>query len=339
MPSLSAVLLVALACSSLGCSPTVRSPEPEPGLRALVISDLNSRYGSTTYAPEVARAVALARDSLRPDLVLIAGDMVAGQSAQLADSTVRAMWAAFDRTVAAPLRSAGIPLVVTVGNHDASAYAAHARDRRIAAEYWRSTGRAAVAPMLDDAHFPFRYTVRMGDVFIAVWDGTNQESSRSDTLVAWLRDALQSDAARAASHRVVLSHLPLYGVAVGRSQPGEVLADGDSLRRALERWGATLVISGHHHAFYPGRRGELVLLHSGALGDGPRRLVGSPADPYKALATLVFLRDSVSITAMRVDSSGALSLVAPSSLPPVLCGYGGWVMRRDVLAADTSCSP
>jgi hypothetical protein len=34
-------------------------------------------------------------------------------------------------------------------------------------------------------------------------------------------------------------------------------------------------ISGHHHAYYAGRRGTLELLHTGALGEGPRPLLGT----------------------------------------------------------------
>ena len=272
--------------------------------------------------------------------MLIAGDMVAGQAARLPDSTVRAMWSAFDSAVTSPLRSSRIPLIVTVGNHDASAYPAHARDRRMAAEYWRGDARAAIAGMLDDTDFPFRYTVRHGDAFIAAWDATNEESSRRDTLVTWLRDALLSETSRAARHRIVLVHLPLYGVAVGRSQPGEVLADGDELRRKLEDWGATLVVSGHHHAFYPARRGRLELLHSGAIGDGPRPLVGDSAAPYKALSLLELAGDSMRVTGFRIDSAGGpLVPIALRTLPRLICGHGGWIARRDVVPRDTTCTP
>ena len=335
------VRTLALGATLLACGTGARS-ESSPAehvepLRILVISDLNGRYGSTSYGPEVHRAIDYARRDPRADLVLIAGDLIAGQAPQLPDSVVRAMWAAFDSAVTTPLRVTGIPLVITLGNHDASAYPAHARDRRLAAEYWRGSARSAIATMIDDANFPFRYSVRVEHLFIAAWDGTNRESSTNDTLVTWLRDALASDAARTARHRIVLLHLPLYGVAVGRSQPGEVLADGDELRRKLEAWGATLVVSGHHHAFYPARRGAVELLHSGALGDGPRQLVGLP-EAYKALAILELARDSMHIAGFRIDSAGgALEPIALASLPPIICAFGGWVARRDVKIVEASC--
>jgi len=40
-------------------------------------------------------------------------------------------------------------------------------------------------------------------------------------------------------------------------------------------------ISGHHHAYFPGHRGQLELLHTGALGSGPRPLLNSNLAPQK----------------------------------------------------------
>ena len=335
-------LCLSLLCVvlSTACARPHPAPEPESPLRAVVISDLNGSYGSTDYPVEVGRAVDHIIHTWRPDVVLVAGDMVAGQAPQLPDSTVRAMWQAFDSVVAAPLRAARIPLVATLGNHDASAYAAHARDRRIAAEYWRGSPPSRELSFVDGGHYPLRYTVRYGDVFIAVWDATNQESSTDAELLQWLQGALASPAAREARHRIVLGHLPLYAVAEGRNRPGELLARGDTLRRLLEAWGATLFISGHHHAYYPGRRGELELLHAGALGNGPRQLLGTSTPPRKTVSVLDFFADSVGIATYELGTeAGAPQPIPVESLPRAICGIGGWVLRRDLVSADTSCVP
>ena len=58
----------------------------------------------------------------QPDLVICGGDMVAGQSLNLSASEIDAMWAAFDAKILAPVRSAGLPFALTIGNHDASGY-------------------------------------------------------------------------------------------------------------------------------------------------------------------------------------------------------------------------
>ena len=56
----------------------------------MVISDLNSQYGSTNYEPEVDRAIALIPD-WQPDLVLCGGDMIAGQKQSLTESQIQAI--------------------------------------------------------------------------------------------------------------------------------------------------------------------------------------------------------------------------------------------------------
>ncbi len=48
-------------------------------LEIVLVSDLNDAYGSTSYSRPVTRALELIA-ATRPDLVLCAGDMVAGQS-------------------------------------------------------------------------------------------------------------------------------------------------------------------------------------------------------------------------------------------------------------------
>jgi hypothetical protein len=306
-----------------------------------VISDLNVSYGSTHYPAEVSHAVRHIVHTWRPAVVLIAGDMVAGQSPQLPDSAVWAMWQAFDSVVAAPLRAARIPLVATLGNHDASAYPAHARDRRIAVEYWRDSSHTAAPPLYADrAHYPLRYTVRYGDVFLVVWDATNQESGTDSALLHWLQQALASPQALQTRHRVVLSHLPLYAVAEGRDRAGEVLARGHTLSRLLEDWGATVFISGHHHAYYPGRRGNLELLHAGALGDGPRRLLGSGSPPRKTVSVLDFFADSLAISTYEIrGDTGALELLPLHLLPSTICSSRGWVERRDLRRPSSAPEP
>ena len=73
-------------------------------LRLVAISDLNSSYGSTSYLPEVLRAVELI-PSWKPDLVLCGGDMVAGQKPGLSATQLDVMWEGFARTVLPPPRA------------------------------------------------------------------------------------------------------------------------------------------------------------------------------------------------------------------------------------------
>lgn len=311
-----------------------RVPDPPRGeLRVVVISDLNGAYGSTSYEPRVGAVVAAIGRTWRPDLVLAAGDVVAGQKPELPDSTVAAMWAAFDSVIGAPLREAGIPLAPTIGNHDGSRYPAHARDRRLAAEYWRQPRhRPALDPAGED-DFPFNYSFRLGSLFVLVWDASNEELARVPGLPARVEAALSSSAAASAEMRLVLGHLPLYAVAEGRNRRGEVLLAADSLRDLLERHRVRAYVSGHHHAYYPGRSGGLELLHAGALGQGPRPLIGSDAAPYPSVTILDIwpALDSIAYSTFRVDEGGKRLVPVPlQSLPSRVEGFNGTVLRRDV---------
>ncbi|MEO1005006.1 MAG: metallophosphoesterase, partial [Cyanobacteria bacterium J06638_38] len=131
---------------------------PQPDLRIVVISDLNSQYGSTEYEPEVKQAIAL-MPQWQPDLVLCGGDMIAGQKASLTPGQIKSMWAAFDRYVAFPLREAGIPFGFTIGNHDGSGAIKNQSlvfqtERELAQAYWHQHQDQLGLNFIDRANFP-----------------------------------------------------------------------------------------------------------------------------------------------------------------------------------------
>jgi hypothetical protein len=306
-----------------------RSPGDEM-IRVAIISDLNSAYGSITYGPEVQRAVALIRDEWRPDLVLASGDLIAGQRPTLTDDNVRAMWHAFDSAVAGPLRDAGIPFGFSVGNHDASAYPAHARDRQFAIQHWRMPQHMPRLAFTDSVNFPLAYSFRAGPLFVVAWDAASAMVPSDPEHLAWLESQLRSSAAQAATLRIVLGHLPLYAVAEGRDRPGEVLDQPDLLLAHFERLGVNIYISGHHHAYYPGRRGAVDLLHAGALGDSPRPLIGStvPSPRTVTLLDVEIATGAFRYTTYIVEADGVAGTVRLEDLPLRIDGHNGFVLRR-----------
>jgi hypothetical protein len=330
---------VVLACSVAGepaatvsTGVSVVAERGDDRVRVVVLSDMNSAYGSTAYRAEVATAIAMIREQWRPDLVLAAGDMIAGQRPSLTDDEVRAMWASFDATVAAPLRAARIPFGFTLGNHDGSAYPAHARDRAIAIAHWRAAEHAIGTDFVDRAHFPLYYSFRQGPLFVVAWDAASAMMSADTAQLRWLDAQLAGDAARGAHFRIVLGHLPLYAVAEGRDRPGEVLDDADAVRARLEAHDVDLYISGHHHAYYPGRRGTVQLLHTGALGEGPRPLLGA-AEPSPRTATILDFdarSGDVRYTTFVIEGDRARDTVPLRSLPLRIDSHNGYVLRRDV---------
>ncbi|MBE9135815.1 metallophosphoesterase [Nodosilinea sp. LEGE 07088] len=302
-------------------------------VRVAVISDLNSAYGSTDYDPEVDKAIALL-PFWQPDLVVCGGDMVAGQSPALTPEQIKAMWQAFDDHIAAPLRQQNLPFGFTVGNHDASsATGVHnqflfQQERDLAAAYWAEPGHDPGVTFIDRTDFPFYYTFEQQGIFFMAWDGSS--SRIPPEKLAWVEQALASDTAQQAKARILLSHLPLYAVAVGRDEPGEVLDNADQLRAMLERYNVHTYISGHHHAYYPGHRGKLQLLHTGILGSGPRPLIDSRLQPWKVITMVDIAFDDPQLTTYTTYDIQTLRTIDDEELPRFIAGHNGMVLRRDI---------
>lgn len=335
-----AVFVLVLLGSWLTSSNLTEATAQTPGqrdLRIVVISDLNSAYGSTSYEPEVHKALQLI-PSFNPDLVLCSGDMVAGQNPKLSDGQIQAMWSAFDQAVAKPLRQAKIPFGFTLGNHDASSSLDQNRrfrfqnERDLAANYWRNPAHDPGVQFIDKTDFPFYYTFSQNDVFFLVWDGSSQHIPAEK--LAWVQKALASAPAQNAKLRLAIGHLPLYGVAEGRNKPGEVMANAEHLRALLEKYQVHTYVSGHQHAYYPGRRGNLELLHTGLLGGGPRALIGQGQKSPKTLTVLDFnfnQPEKVQYTTYDMKNMG---IIPTESLPRFLLGHNGRVIRRDLRETD-----
>lgn len=309
-------------------------------VRLVVISDLNSAYGSTDYDPEVHKAIDLIPD-WQPDIVLAGGDMVAGQSPSLSRTEIQAMWAGFDKHIGAPLRNAGLPFGFTIGNHDASAALAiggkylFQTERDLAAAYWNDPAHTPKLQFVDRAKFPFYYTFQHKDIFYLVWDASTSRIPSDQ--IAWAEKSLASPQAQQAKLRIAIGHLPLYAVAVGRDEPGEVLADAEKLGAMLERYRVHTYISGHHHAYFPGHRGTLELLHASALGSGPRPLLNSTLAPFKTL-TVIDVTLASGSTVYTTYNMQTLQVVDLKTLPRLIVGPTGRVLRLDVQEQDLTAA-
>ncbi|MGG6240114.1 metallophosphoesterase family protein [Nodosilinea sp. AN01ver1] len=325
--------LSAVAQEWIASAPGGMVNPPRKDVRLVAISDLNSAYGSTDYDPEVDKAIALL-PYWQPDLVVCSGDMVAGQNPALTPEQITAMWRAFDDHVAAPLRQQNLPFGFTIGNHDASsARGVHdqflfQQERDLASAYWQDPAHSPGVTFIDRTDFPYFYTFEQQGIFFMAWDGSSSQIP-ADKL-AWVEQALASDVAQQAKARILLSHLPLYAVAVGRDEPGEVMANADQLRTMLERYNVHTYISGHHHAYYPGHRGQLQLLHTGILGAGPRPLIDSQLPPWKVITVIDVDFSDPDLTTYTTYDMQTLRTIEYEELPRFLAGHNGVVLRRDI---------
>ena len=118
------------------------------------MSHLNEIYLTTEYRSNVTTAVQRIIE-LKPDLVLSTGDMVAGQRLHplLTRPKLDAMWKSFHHSVSSPLANADIPLAVTPGNHDASAYQTFTLEREIYHKQWQA--RKPNLKYIDEYHYPY----------------------------------------------------------------------------------------------------------------------------------------------------------------------------------------
>ncbi len=267
------VVTLAFGCSSPASQAAPAHVDPAPAiaaqmpaddaLRVVFVSDLNGSYGSTTYEPEVYAAVDRIV-ALDPALVIATGDMVAGQRHGL---DYAAMWSAFHSVVTEPLAAHGIPLAPTPGNHDGSAYRGFDDER---AELVRAFGGAHKPDLhyVDEAGYPRRYAFRAGDALFVSLDATLAEPLEEEQL-DWLDRLLGRDDAEVT---VVFGHLPIHPLTHGREH--EVLGDS-ALEEILVRHEVDAYVSGHHHAYFPGRHGALRVVGVGCLGTGARRILGT----------------------------------------------------------------
>lgn len=287
-------------------------------MRIVVLSDLNGSYGSTTYESTVHGAVKAVVDKAKPDLVLITGDMVAGQQAGL---NYKAMWNGFHSAVTTPLTTAGIPVAVTPGNHDASGYASFASERTEFVAQWKA--REPKVTFVDKTNFPLRYSfVHKGAFFISL-DATTIATLSAEQR-AWVDAQL---AAAPQKIKIAYGHVPIHPVAIGRET--EVTNDLE-LEKIFAKRGLTMLISGHHHAYYPGAAGGVRQIVMSCTGAGPRALIGTSPIADKAFLRIDIAADKV--TAVDAYEAPAFDATIKRSTLPGKLTYGAHTVTRDDLA-------
>lgn len=322
-----ALLLSSVLATARDAAPARVTPSGGPAartstgadLRIAVLSDLNESYGSTRYSSEVHSAARALIDRVHPDLVLITGDMVAGQMPNLRYS---AMWDAFHAAVTEPLRAAGIPVAPAPGNHDASGYPEFAGERREYARQWTDARRVPAVSFVDRSNYPFRYSFRhRGALFVAL-DATRAGPIPASER-AWVDGVLRTGPERV---KLAYGHLPLHPVAHGRL--GEVLGD-ERLEQAFAARGLTAYVSGHHHAYYPGVAGGIRQVAMPCLGGGQRVLKGTRGASKKALVVIDVENDAIArVDALEAPDFG--TAVSRATLPPRIA-HGRHLLIRDDL--------
>ena len=214
-------------------------------LRLALISDLNGPYGSTRYSPTVTAGIDLLSE-LKPDLVLCAGDMVAGQKISLTDSQLEAMWSSFQSTILNPLLQQGIGMIPTMGNHDASSQTkasqyVFARERHQAEAFWDHQKNRLGLKFIDASQYPFQFSVKQPGLFVVVIDASSATVGRGQR--QWLEQALASESRSPDDCCMVMGHLPLTAISVGRDRAGDCIEDAVNIIDLMRRHQVDLYLS------------------------------------------------------------------------------------------------
>jgi 3',5'-cyclic AMP phosphodiesterase CpdA len=287
-----------------------------------VISDLNGRYGSTRYDTRVDSAITRIVE-LKPEVVVIAGDMIAGQrNPPLDREHLRAMWTSFHRKVTAPLDAAGIPVLVTPGNHDGSAYPDFAVERDLFIEEWRP--RRPDLEFLAGDGYPLDYAVAVGDVLLIGLDVT-RPSPLPGAQRQFLDSVLRQHGPQFTT-RVVFCHLPQWPFAQGRER--EIVND-PRLEALLVEHDVDVLVSGHHHVFFAGiDSGGVLHVSVGALGGNARRFVDDGTRQTFSFVLIETRNGGVSVSARAAPDFR--SPVDLTGLPEAINGPLGLLRRQDL---------
>jgi predicted MPP superfamily phosphohydrolase len=294
-------------------------------LKIMVISDLNGSYGSIGYSTEVASTIKHIKE-IKPDIILCGGDMVAGQKRTLSEEQLKAMWAGFNKTVLQPIDALEIPFGFTMGNHDASP--SFLKDRAAAKEFWDENLESARLSFVDNTHYPFYFSYIKNNVFFISWDAS--AAKVSPEVMYWMEEQLNSEIAKSSRLRILLGHLPLYGIVAAKNKPGEVISDADNTFDFLKKNGLDLYISGHQHAYFPAQKEGMQLFHAACLGGGPRVLLGHQEAPKKGYAVIEVPVQSPEKFSFNSFIPGTNEIIPVKSLPDSIQGFNGVMKRMDI---------
>jgi hypothetical protein len=103
---------------------------------------------------------------------------------------------------------------------------------------------------------------------------------------------------------------------IAQGRETDILGDR-ALFDLAKRAGVDLWLSGHHHAFYSGAAGDILFVAQGALGNGPRKLIGRSSRSPQAFTWIEIAEDG-SISVAAFPALGFAKPLTTESLPPTL---------------------
>ncbi len=294
------------------------SLQVQASTKVVVISDLNSSYGSKTYHPAIKKSIEQIA-KLSPDLVISTGDMIAGQQAGL---DYPGMWESFHNSITKPLLNLGLPLAVTPGNHDGSGEVAFKNERNEFITQWKKY--TPKLNFVDNEHYPSYYAFSVKGVLFISLDATLIGKLPANQKI-WLKGVLDRNSEY--SKKVIFGHLPIFPVS--QTKESEYLKDPE-LIQIMQDSNVSLLLSGHHHAYYPGVYQGIRQISQGCLGAGARKIIGD-YDTSSRSITVIDFNDEGNISVDAYGGENLDQIIDRKTLPEKI-KYLNLEMWRDDLA-------
>ena len=144
-----------------------------------------------------------------------------------------------------------------------------------------------------------------------------------------MQTQLNSTTAKKARLRILLGHLPLYPIVESKNKQGEIVAAPDSALHFFKTHNIDVYISGHQHAYYPAQKEGIYLFNAGAIGNGPRPLMGHDAAAVKAYSILQIPVTGANKFRHQTFVPITNTLIDRRSLPDSVIGFNG-VLKKQV---------
>ena len=222
----------------------------------------------THYTPQIAAAFVDEMLALRPEAVILSGDLTLNGSQESHRELIDAL---------KPLQAAGIPVLVIPGNHDckgvAYRFTAHGAQPVLgmsAAQFSQDYAGFGPSQALskDTVSFSYVYALRP-DLWLLMLDANTAQAAASilgETL-AWAEGQLQA-AQQAGACVIAVTHQNVLAHYAGFSN-GFRIANADRLLSLLTRYSVRVCLSGHMHLQHISQADGLTEIATSALSVSP----------------------------------------------------------------------
>lgn len=241
-----------------------RIPRDREAFSFVVVGDTQ---GPNSKFPQILPSILKEKDLL---FVFNLGDLVNYATDEEYEST-------FFRHV----RGLDLPFLTCASNHD----------------HFRSKGAANYSRLFGSPHY---YSFSTGSTYFIVLDN-GQDWSLTEKQFAWLEDELETS--RSFARRFLMMHRPMADPRPNRKRVHDMSGKPDDVKRLndlTDRYGITMIFTGHIHSFYTGKWGSTPYIITGGGGGGLYDK-GTPASFHHYIRVDIAPDGRVRYQAMKVD--------------------------------------